>query len=125
MFSSNDINLSVLRIRDVSTDPGSKILSFPDPDPATKEEGKQICFIPFFVPTDFTIENYFLFELAEKKRNELTKNSSRYFLLKKLSLSSENYGLGSGIRKKSVPNPGSRGPKGTGSGSATIPLKKN
>jgi hypothetical protein len=29
-------------------------------------------------------------------------------------------GLGSGIRKKPIPDPGSRGQKGTGSGSATL-----
>ncbi len=28
--------------------------------------------------------------------------------------------LGSGIRKKPIPDPGSRGQKGTGSGSATL-----
>jgi len=28
--------------------------------------------------------------------------------------------VGSGIRKKPIPDPGSRGPKGTGSGSATL-----
>jgi hypothetical protein len=42
------------------------------------------------------------------------------FLLKKLSLCSQKYGFGirdprSGIRKKPIPDPGSRGQKGTGS----------
>jgi hypothetical protein len=32
-------------------------------------------------------------------------------------------GLGSGIRKKSIPDPGSRGQKVTGSGSATLVLR--
>jgi hypothetical protein len=44
-----------------------------------------------------------------------------------LSLSSQKYGFGirgleSGIRKKPIPDPGSRGQKGTGSGSVTLQI---
>ena len=42
------------------------------------------------------------------------------FLLQKLSLSSEKYGFGIRDPEKSIPDPGSRGQKGTGSGSATL-----
>jgi hypothetical protein len=47
------------------------------------------------------------------------------FLPKKLSLSSQTYGFGirdpgSEIREKPIPDLGSRGQKGTGSGSATL-----
>jgi hypothetical protein len=49
------------------------------------------------------------------------------FLPKKLSLSCQRYGFGirdpeSEIRKKPIPDPGSRGPKGTGS---RIRIRKN
>ncbi len=66
-------------------------------------------------------ENYFIFEMLKKK---IWANFQRIIELlpKKLSLSSKNMGLGSGIRdprsgirKKPIPDPGSRGENGTGS----------
>jgi hypothetical protein len=47
--------------------------------------------------------------------NELLK-----FLPKKLSLSSQKYGLGSGIRKKPIPDSGVKKAPDPGSGSATL-----
>jgi hypothetical protein len=86
--------------------------------------------VPFFVATNFTklTEYYLIFEMLKKK---IWANFQRFieFLLKKLSLYSQKYGLvseirdpKSGIRKKPIPDPGSRGQKGTdpGSGSATL-----
>jgi hypothetical protein len=108
-------------------DPGSRI---PDPKTATKERGKKKLNVkPFYVATKFNkIVNYFSFEVLKKK---IWANFQR-ILPKKLSKSSSKYGLGirdprSGIRKKPIPDPGSRGQKGTGSripdprsGSATL-----
>jgi hypothetical protein len=73
----------------------------------------------FFVAKFHKTENYFLFELLkkEKKLGRFSKNY-RTFCATKLSLSSQKYGFG--IRdpvsgKKPIPDPGSRGQKGTGS----------
>jgi hypothetical protein len=59
-----------------------------------------------------------MFELLNKK---CMAKEFRVFLLQKLSLSSEKYGFGIRDPEKSIPDPGSRGQKGTGSGSATLP----
>ncbi len=59
-------------------------------------------------------ENYFIFEMLKKK---IWANFQR-ILPKKLSLSSQKYGLGiwdPGSGKKPIPDPGSRGQKCTGS----------
>ncbi len=113
----------VLRIRDVY--PGSWFLPIPDPgsrisDPrsknSNKREGwKKICCHNFLCSHKFhKIANYFsLFWSAEEKNlGQFSKN----FLPKKLSISSQKYGVGirdprSGIRKKPIPDPGSRGVK--------------
>jgi hypothetical protein len=60
------------------------------------------------------IENYFSFEVLKKKCWPIFKELKN-FLPIKLSLISQKMGLGSGIRKKPIPDPGSRGQKGTGS----------
>jgi hypothetical protein len=112
---------TVLRIRDVYPgswflsilDPGSRI---PDPKTARKERGENFFLVlPIFVATN-TVSlnwNYFNFELVKKKKNvgQYTKNYRS---------SSQIYGFGirlpgSKIRKKPIPNPGSRGQKGTDS----------
>jgi hypothetical protein len=82
---------------------------------------KKICCHTFLCRHKFhKIENYFSFEVLKKK---MWANFQRIIELlpKKLSLTSQNYGFGkirdprSGIRKKPIPDPGSRGQKGTGS----------
>jgi hypothetical protein len=92
-------------------DLGSRI---PDPKTATKEKGeKKLDVKPFYVATKFyKIVNYFSFEVIKKK---IWANFLRIIELftKKLSKSSSKYGLGirnprSGIRKKPIPDPGSR-----------------
>jgi hypothetical protein len=76
--------------------PGSRIW---DPKTATKERvEKKFVVLPFLCHKNHKIENYINFELVEIKIWAL-----------------KNRGLGSGIRKKPIPDPGSRGQKGTGS----------
>jgi hypothetical protein len=53
----------------------------------------------------YKIENYFIFTGMEKKCEPIDKGL-HYFLPKKLSLSSQNYGLGIQIRKKPITDPG-------------------
>jgi hypothetical protein len=74
------------------------------------------------------IENYFIFEMLKEKVASIFKELWN-FLPKKFLLSSQNMGLGSGIRdpesgKKPIPDPVSRGQKapdpGSGSRSATL-----
>ncbi len=110
----------VFRIRDVY--PGSRILIFTpsrildpesgilDPKTATKERGKKICCNTFFYSHKF-----------HKLLGQFSKNY-RTFYPKSCHLALQNMGLGSGIReagsriqKKPIPDPGSRGQKGTGS----------
>jgi hypothetical protein len=83
-------------------DPGSYFLPIPDPgsrtpDPktATKERGEtKICCHSFFCShTFYKIENYFIFEML-KKKIWVSFQKIIDFLPKKLSLSSQKYGLG-------------------------------
>jgi hypothetical protein len=99
------------------SDPGSRIQK-----PQQKRGVKKICWHTFFCSHKFNkIENYLSFKMLKKKiwanfsKNCITFYSKicHYHALK-------NMGLGSGIRKKPIPDPGSRGQKGTGSGSATL-----
>ncbi len=60
------------------------------------------------------IVNYFSFELEEKNLGQFTKNY-RIFYPTNFHKALKNIGLGFEIRKKPIPDPGSRGPKGTGS----------
>ncbi len=121
----------MLRIRDVY--PGSWFLPIPDPgsrikDPktATKERGeKKLDVKPFYVATKFNkIVNYFSFEVLKKK---IWANFQRIIelftkkIVKKL-FKIWSWDPGSGIRDPwsgknpfLIPNPGSRGQKGTGS----------
>jgi hypothetical protein len=67
---------------------------------------KKICCLTCFGSHKYhKIENYF------RKKFKKLKN----FLRKKFSLSSKKIGLGSGIREKPVPDPGSGIENGTGS----------
>jgi hypothetical protein len=74
-----------------------------------------------YVATNFT-KLYISLVLSAEEKNlgQFSKNYRTFFLPKKLSLSTQKYGFGirdprSGIRKKPIPDPGSRGQKGTGS----------
>ena len=99
-------------------DPGSRI---PDPKTATKDRGEKNSFVkPFFVATNFTKLNIILFLICWRKKFGPIFQELLKFLPKKLSPSPQKYGFGirdprSGIRKKPIPDPGSRGQKGTGS----------
>jgi hypothetical protein len=108
----------VLRIWDVY--PGSWLLHIPYPGSknSNKREGwKKISCHTFFVDINFTKWKLFYFWNAEEKNLGQFSKNYRTFYPKKLSLSSQKYGLeirdsGSGIRKKTYS--GSRGQKGTG-----------
>ncbi len=119
----------MLRIRDVY--PGSRILIFthpgsriPDPKTATKERGeKNLLF--------HKIANYFSFEVLKKKIWANIQRIIELFTQKIVTKLSKIWiwDPGSGIRKKPIPDPGSRGQKGTvsqipdpGSGPATLIL---
>jgi hypothetical protein len=39
----------------------------PDPKTSMKERGEKKFVVPFSVATNFTIENYFIFEMVKKK----------------------------------------------------------
>jgi hypothetical protein len=118
---------AVLRIRDVY--PGSRILIFTHPGSRIqkqqqKREVKKNCHTFLCSHKFHKIVNYFSFEVLKKK---IWANFQRIIELftKKLSKSSLKYGLGirdprSGIRKKPIPNPGSR-IKGSKSTQSRIP----
>jgi hypothetical protein len=95
----------VLRIRDVY--PGSRFLSIldpesriPDPKSSKRSRGKKLVALPFFVATNITKLKLSLFLNWWRKKFEPLYKELRNFLPKKLSLSSQKYGLGSGIRIK-------------------------
>jgi hypothetical protein len=128
----------VLRIRDVypgsriliCTHPGSRISDLgsriQDPKKTTKERGeKKLSVKPFYVAKKFNkIVNYFSFEVLKKK---MWGNFQRIIVLftKKIVIKlfeiwswdpgSEIRDLGSGKKPFRIPDPGSRGQKGTGS----------
>jgi hypothetical protein len=114
---------AVWRIRDVY--PGSRILIFSHPGSRIQKQQQKTGVKKNFSQTIFCshkfhkTEYYLIFDKLKKKIwpnfQELLK-----FLPKKLSPSHQKYGFGirdprSGIRKKPIPDPGSRGQKGTGS----------
>ncbi len=117
---------SVLRIRDVY--PWSRILIFNHPgsrisDPGSKnrnkrEGWKKICCHNFLCSQKFhKIANYFSFEVPKKKNLGHFQRIIELFT-QKIVKSSQKYGFGirdprSRIRKKTIPDPGSRGQKGT------------
>ena len=121
-------------------DPGSWFLPIPDlgsriPDPktATKERGeKKICCQTFLCSHKFhKNKNYFSFEVLKKKISANFQRIIELFTqkivtkLSKIWVWDPGSGIrdpgsrirdpGSGIRKKPIPDPGSRGQKGTGS----------
>ncbi len=107
-------------------DPGSWFLPIPDlwfriPDPktATKErDEKKIFVIPFYVATNFTkLKIIFSFEVLKKKIWANFQKIIELFTQKIVTKLSKIWlwDPRSGIRKKPIPDPGSRGQKGTGS----------
>jgi hypothetical protein len=64
------------------------------------------------------VENNLIFEMLKKKKLGQFSKNYRTFYNKKLSLSSQKYVFG--IRDQPIPDPGFRGQKSTGSGSATL-----
>jgi hypothetical protein len=95
--------LSTLRIRDVSD---------PDfyPSWIPKEEGEKLVFLPFLA-TIISKLKAILFLNWKRKNLQFTK----ICLPKKLSVSSQKYGLGIRDPENPIPDHGSRGQKGTGS----------
>ncbi len=107
---------AVLRIRDVY--PGSRI-SDPGSKNSNKREGWKKFFCHNFLCSQkfHKIANYFSFEVLKKKiwANFQRIIEPELFTQKFFNKLSKNMGLGSGIRKKPIPDAGSRGQKGTGS----------
>ncbi len=111
----------MLWIQDVY--PGSRLFWFlPIPDPVSwipdqqKRGVKKNCCNTFFCGHKFhKIENYFIFEMLKKKKlGQFLKNYTTFYP-KNCHKALKNLGLGYGIRKKPIPDPWSRGQKGTGS----------
>jgi hypothetical protein len=106
-------------------DPGSgsriQIFTHPWSKNSNKREGwKKIVVIPFYVDTNFTKLKIILVLKCRRKIFWPIFKELENFLPKQLSICSQNYGFGirdprSGIRKKPILDPGSRGQKGTGS----------
>ena len=110
------------RIRDVY--PGSWFLPIPDPgyrisDPGSKnsnkrERWKKICYHTFFWSQKFHKIEYFVsFEMLKKKIWANFQRIVEVFTQKMFNMLSQIYGFGirdprSGIRKKPIPDPGSR-----------------
>jgi hypothetical protein len=118
--------IAVLRIRDVY--PGSRILIFTHPGSRIPNLGsriqkrqqkrgvKKICCPPFFCSHKFNkIDYYFVSEMLKKKIWTKFQRIFEVFTPKNCHQALKNMGLGSGIWKKPIPDPGSRGQKGTGS----------
>jgi hypothetical protein len=78
-----------------------------------KDTGEKKFFvIPFFEVINFTKLNYFIFEMLKKK---IWANLQIIIELFTQKIVSQKYGFGIRIMKKPIPDPGSRGQKGTGS----------
>jgi hypothetical protein len=89
----------------------------PDPDfcpsriqKQQQKKGMKKIFFTFCSHKYYKIENYFIFKLVKIK---IWTNLQR--IIELFNQKIVNIGLGSGIRKKPIPDPGSRGQKGTGS----------
>jgi hypothetical protein len=97
----------------------------PDPKTATKDRSEKIFFVKsFFVATNFTKLNIILFLISGRKKFGPIFQELLKFLPKQLSPSPQKYGfrirdLGSGFRKKPIPDPGVKKAPDPGSGSAT------
>ncbi len=100
--------------------PDSETWFLPIPDPKTATT-KNSCHTFFWTHNFHKIENYVTFEMLKIKFGPIFKNCRTFYLkichlaLKNMSLGSGIRDQGSGIRKKPIPDPGSRGQKGTGS----------
>ncbi len=107
---------AVLRIRDVY--PGSRFRIFTHPDSRIKKkEGwKKICCHTIFCSRKFyKIENYFIFEMLKKIMWANFRRIIELLPKKIVNKLSKNMGMGFGIQKIPIPDPGSRGQKGIGS----------
>ncbi len=103
-------------------DPGSWFYPsrIPDPKKQQKRKVKKICCHTFFRHKFPKIENYFIFEVLKEKIWANFRKLIELFTQKVVTKLSKIYGFGirnprSVIRKKPIPDPGSRGQKGTGS----------
>jgi hypothetical protein len=92
----------------------------PDPKTATKEKGeKKICHTFLCNHKFHKIENFFSFEVLKKKIWANFQRIIELFTQKIVTKLSKIWLWDPGPEKPS-PDPGSRGQKGTGSGSATL-----
>jgi hypothetical protein len=100
-------------------DPGSWFLPIPDPGSKNNnksERWKKIWCHTFLCSHKFhKIVHYFSFEMLKKKNLGQFSKNYRTFYPKNCHQTLKSMYLGSGIRKKPIPDPGSRGQKGTGS----------
>jgi hypothetical protein len=100
----------------------------PDPKTATKGRGENFLLFHFCSHKLHKIKSYFIFKMLKKKFLSYFQRIIEV-LPKKLSQSSQNMGLGCGIRKKKlfrIPNPGGQKPvlrirESPGSGAFFIP----
>ncbi len=105
----------------IPVDPDFYLSQILDPT-TTKEEGKQICCLTFFVATNFTlIVKDFIFKQVQKKIERINKNCITFS--QKISTKLSEYGRRiqnpvSG--KKHIPDPGVKKTPDPGSGSATL-----
>ncbi len=119
----NPVNKQCCRSRSpilIFNHPGS-LISDPRSKNSKKGGWKKISCHALFTSYKFNkIKNYFIFEMLKKKKLDQFSKNYRTFCPKNWHKALKNMGLGSGIRKKPIPDPGSRGQKGIGSGSATL-----
>ena len=105
-------------------DPGSWFLPIPDPGSknSNKRQGwKKLSCHTFFGAINFTKFKWFYFWKAEEKNlGQFSKNCITFYK-KYFHLALKHMGLGSGIRKKPIPDPGSRVQKGTVSHAICLP----
>ncbi len=98
----------------IFTHPGSRIWDPGSKSSNTREAWKKICCHTLFCSHKFHINENNLFLKCWRKKFGPTFKELYNFLLKKLSLSSQKYGVG--IRDPEKTYSGSRGQKSTGSG---------
>ncbi len=115
---------SVLRIRDVY--PGSDFWLSRIPDLGSKNSNKRegwkkiCCPIFFWSHKNHKIEYYINFELVKKKNSGQFAKNYRTFYPNRCHRAFKDKGLGSGIQKKPIPDPGVKKAPDPGSGSATL-----
>jgi hypothetical protein len=126
MVFKSRVPVAVLRIRDVY--PGSLFLPIPDPGSRIQKQQqkrgvKKICCHTFFCSHKFhKIENYFIFKMLKEKIWANFQRIIELFTQKVVTKLSKIWvwdpRSGSGIRKKSIPDPGVK--KAPDPGSATL-----